>query len=112
MRLLLGNGEALTNEAELDDFERCGLDERIIFTRTLRSLSKTSGRRSGDASTTSRMGSTLSAVPAFDVPGDTRNKAHGRRSTSFAVQGMRSTSSPSTGPGTYADKDGGIVCAG
>eukprot|EP00971_Amphidinium_carterae_P179448 3559148-Amphidinium_carterae.1 len=32
------------------------------------------------------------------------------RSTWFAVRGMRSTSSPFTGLGTYTDKDGRVVC--
>eukprot|EP00971_Amphidinium_carterae_P196455 3898504-Amphidinium_carterae.1 len=75
------------NVAEPDDFERHGLNGRIILTRPLRCLSGTSGCRSSDTSTARRMGSTSSAVPVFDVPGDTRSKAHGTRSASFAVQG-------------------------
>eukprot|EP00971_Amphidinium_carterae_P294131 5840058-Amphidinium_carterae.1 len=57
-----------------------------------------------------RMGST-SSVAAFDVPGDIQNNSHSTRSTSFAVQGMWSTSSPSIGLGGYNEIDGSTVCA-
>eukprot|EP00971_Amphidinium_carterae_P012939 255330-Amphidinium_carterae.1 len=42
-------------------------------------------------------------------PGDIQNTLHGTKSTLFLVRGMRSTSSPSSGLGAYADIDGRIV---
>eukprot|EP00971_Amphidinium_carterae_P295460 5868072-Amphidinium_carterae.1 len=79
--------------AELDDFERRNLGGRAIFTRTLRSLTGP-GCRSSDTSGASptRMRSTLSEQAQLDVQKKNLHPHHITRSTSCAVEGMRSTS--------------------
>eukprot|EP00971_Amphidinium_carterae_P217467 4317039-Amphidinium_carterae.1 len=57
------------------------------------------------------MGSTSSILPVLDLPGDTWNKSHGTRSTSFAAQGMRSTSTVCVGDYSTILYDSEVVTA-